>query len=70
MPTTPGPIEHTTAFMPPTAQATRADATETAASSPATQGPTATVVRRKPSRRSARTVSDSGTGNAPPPSWR
>ena len=50
--------------------ATSADATETAASSPATQGPTATVLRRKPSWRSARTVSENDTGNAPPPSWR
>ena len=65
----PGPIAQTTASIPARAHATSAEAVETQAISPPKHGPTATVVSRYEASRSARTVSESGTGRAPPGSW-
>ena len=68
VPTIPGPTAHTTASSPRAFAHASAEAPVSASTSPSKHGATATAVSSRPRSFSARTVSESATGNAPPAS--
>ena len=69
VPTIPGPIAQTTASNPPAAAHPKAEAAVTHSASPPKHAPADTVAPTRPRARSARRVSESGSGSAPPATW-
>ena len=67
-PTMPGPIPQTTTSKPLAFAHASAEATDSACTSPSKHGATAIAVSSSWRVFSSRTVSDSATGRAPPPS--
>ena len=65
----PGPIAQTTAPNPPAAAHAKAEAAVTHSTSPPKHAPADTVVAIKACAFSARSVSDSRSGSAPPATW-